>query len=68
MAQLSDNDYYALNQFVRTVLRRVQYGECSADEGTSDIMHPLTAWDKENWTEFGPWMERRMEQWSAEDA
>jgi hypothetical protein len=68
MSGLSDDDYYTLDAFVRAVLTRVNNGRCSVSEGCSDIMHPLTAWDKGNWQEFGPWMELKIDSWSTDDS
>lgn len=68
MPQLSDEDYYTMDAFVRMVLTRVQNGSCSVSEGLSDIMHPLTAWDKGNRQEFRPWMKLKMDGWRADES
>ena len=36
---LSDKDYYDLTHFIGKVLIRVRDGQCSADEGTRELMH-----------------------------
>ncbi|MCV3242060.1 hypothetical protein [Mesorhizobium sp. ZC-5] len=66
--RISDDDYYTLDHFISAVLTRVRDGHCSAGEGRSAIMHTLTAWDRENWQEFGPWMTMMMEQWKSDNA
>jgi hypothetical protein len=40
---LSDEDYYELTHLMRKLLIRVRDGECSADEGTRELMHVLNA-------------------------
>ena len=66
--QLSDDDYYQLEAFVRAVMLRVQRGECGADEGVRSLMHPLAAWDKGNWAEFAPWMRLKQNEWKQHDS
>jgi len=68
MPQLTDDDYYTLDHFVQAVLTRVRDGTCSISEGRSDLMHPLTAWDKGNSTEFGPRMNLMMNKWKNGNA
>lgn len=67
MTQLSDDDYYTLEHFVRAVAERVRDGVCSAGEATTDLMHALSAWDNGNWQEFGPWMQLRLDSWRGGD-
>ena len=62
---MSEEDYYTLDAFIKAVLRRVEAGELDAGSAHADIMHPLTAWDKGNATEFGPWMKARLAEWEG---
>lgn len=61
---MSDEDYHTLDAFVKAVLGRVGSGESDVGSAHADIMQPLTAWDKGNLIEFGPWMRARLEEWS----
>jgi len=63
---LSDPDYYTFERFVGTVLSRVRDGKCSASDGRADIMHPFTALDRGNETEFVPWMQMMLDRWEDE--
>jgi hypothetical protein len=63
MPQISDDDYYHLNQFVEAVLTRVRDGVCSVGEGRSDLMHPLSAWLNGDAQEVSPRMITTMEKW-----
>ncbi|MBM7406926.1 hypothetical protein EDF69_002492 [Sphingomonas sp. JUb134] len=65
--QLTDDDYYELEAFVRAVMHRVQSGACGVDEGVRSLMHPLTAWDRANWAEFAPWMRLQRDEWRQRD-
>lgn len=63
MAQMPKSDYKILDEFIRTVLARVESGESSASDAFADIMHPLTAWDIGNEQEFIPWMRSALQEW-----
>lgn len=62
---MSDEDYNTLDAFIKAVLRRVAAGESDLVAAQADIMHPLTAWDKGNATEFVPWMKSQLEKWES---
>ena len=63
MSLMPDADYQTLDSFIREVLQRVADGASSVASAHADIMHPLTAWDKGNTTEFAPWMALRLREW-----
>lgn len=59
-------DYDALDKFVRTILERHRDGHETLSQAHEGIMHPLTAWDKDNEQEFVPFMEMKLKQWGVE--
>ena len=63
MTEMSDADYETLDRFMRTVLERVASGRSDVSTAMADVMHPLTAWDKGNATEFAPWMRLMLRKW-----
>lgn len=60
---MSDEEYHTLDAFIKAALERVSAGKSDAGSTHADIMHPLTAWDRGNATEFEPWMKARLEEW-----
>ena len=63
MTRMTDAEYKLLNRFVRTVLQRVTEGRVSVDIALEDIMHPLTARDRQNADGFVPWMKDALREW-----
>jgi hypothetical protein len=68
MLPLSDPDYYTFEKFVGVVLKRAKDGKCTLSEAREDIMHPFSALDKGNATEFIPWMQMMLDGWEDENA
>jgi hypothetical protein len=63
---ITDHEYRTLDRFVKTVLQRVADGKCAVSSAHLDLMHPLTAWDNGNETEFEPWMKLKLHEWALE--
>jgi len=61
---MSEENYNILDSFVKTVIKRLSAGECNGTDAVADLMHPLTAWDKDNQSEFVPWMQLYLEKWN----
>ena len=61
--KMSDDDYFTLDAFIKAVLERVKAGDSDVVAAHEDIMHPLTARDRGNATQFAPWMKARLEEW-----
>lgn len=68
MSHLTDYEYQALERFIRAAVKRVEAGAMSAASATEDIMYPITAWDRENETEFVPWIKLRLSEWEQGNA
>ena len=56
MAEMSDDDYAALERFIKTIIHNVANRTMAEVDGVAAIMHPLTAWDRGNQQEFIPWV------------
>jgi hypothetical protein len=65
---LTDYEYTALERFIRKAVQRVEQGKMSAASAVEDIMYPITSWDRENETEFVPWMKLRSAEWDSRDS
>ena len=67
---LSPEDYETLESFIGVVLRRVANNETTVSSAAEDLLHPLTAWDRDGHAaqEFIPWIKATLEKWVNDDA
>ena len=66
MSKFSEREYLAFDDYVRTVLKRLESGAIDATQAREDIMHPLAAWDRNNEQEFLHYMKMKQNQWGGD--